>query len=40
MVIAAIAAVMAALLTKRPPDVAGLGSVSPRWIAAHRVDVP
>ena len=37
--VAGIVAVMAVMLGKRS-NVAQLGSVSDRWIASHRIDVP
>ncbi len=33
-------ALMLVLLTRRPPQIEDLGSVSHRWIAEHRVDSP
>jgi hypothetical protein len=37
---AGIVALMMVVTVKRPTDVGDLGSVSDRWIAEHRVNVP
>lgn len=40
LLVAGIAAVLTTLRGRRLTDGAALGSVSARWVASHRIDVP